>query len=342
MDFAIGFGAQLADPSPARATAAARLRRRRGVRRAGRVRPHLGTRAPLAEVVRAHECARDLPELRSRAHVHDPCRTRRGAHAVQLQPSGARRRARRNARCALGRAPRSRRRPGRDPAGDDALQRRPRAHLPRGRGVAADDQLACGSTTSSRGTASSTSRRTRSCPVPCSCRIPRCSWRAARRTPSSWRRSTASARCARLRGHRRSSRLLRPLPRDDRQNRDRRTLRVDRRPTTPSRRCCPRSCSTTATRRSASARAANGSSPSRSRTGTAASPPPSEDTEDDDNVAEIAQSRERVVAKLHEANVPVSRSPATFNVDHAYGTADYAIAVRRALARSRRRRGACA
>jgi alkanesulfonate monooxygenase SsuD/methylene tetrahydromethanopterin reductase-like flavin-dependent oxidoreductase (luciferase family) len=54
-------------------------------------------------------------------------------------------------------------------------------------------------------------------------------------------------------------------------------------------------------------------------------PPPSEDTEDDDNVAEVARSRERMVAKLHEANVPVRpASTATYNIDHAYGTADYA------------------
>jgi alkanesulfonate monooxygenase SsuD/methylene tetrahydromethanopterin reductase-like flavin-dependent oxidoreductase (luciferase family) len=54
-------------------------------------------------------------------------------------------------------------------------------------------------------------------------------------------------------------------------------------------------------------------------------PAPSEDTEDDDNVAEVARSRERMVAKLHEANVPVRpASTATYNIDHAYGTADYA------------------
>ena len=55
-------------------------------------------------------------------------------------------------------------------------------------------------------------------------------------------------------------------------------------------------------------------------------PPPNEDTEEDDNVAEVALSRERMVAKLHEANVPVRpASTATYNIDHAYGTADYAV-----------------
>ena len=56
-------------------------------------------------------------------------------------------------------------------------------------------------------------------------------------------------------------------------------------------------------------------------------PPPSEDTEDEDNVAAIARQRELVVAKLHEANIPVGpNTTATFNIDHAYGTADRAIA----------------
>jgi hypothetical protein len=54
-------------------------------------------------------------------------------------------------------------------------------------------------------------------------------------------------------------------------------------------------------------------------------PPPNEDTEHDDNIAEVARSRDRMVAKLHEANVPVRPAPtATYNIDHAYGTADYA------------------
>ena len=54
-------------------------------------------------------------------------------------------------------------------------------------------------------------------------------------------------------------------------------------------------------------------------------PPPNEDTELDDNVAAVARSAELVVARLHEANIPVSpAATATFNIDHAYGTADYA------------------
>ena len=58
----------------------------------------------------------------------------------------------------------------------------------------------------------------------------------------------------------------------------------------------------------------------------AGAPEPSEDTEDDDNVAAMAVNAENLVARLHEANVPVTpNSTGTFNVDHAYGTADYAM-----------------
>lgn len=55
-------------------------------------------------------------------------------------------------------------------------------------------------------------------------------------------------------------------------------------------------------------------------------PPPREDTADDDNVAAIRRDQELVVARLHEAKIPVT--PATtgvFNVNHAYGTAAQAI-----------------
>lgn len=56
-------------------------------------------------------------------------------------------------------------------------------------------------------------------------------------------------------------------------------------------------------------------------------PPPAENTERDDNVAAIERDKEELVAKLHEANIPVSpNTTATFNIDHAYGTADRAIA----------------
>jgi alkanesulfonate monooxygenase SsuD/methylene tetrahydromethanopterin reductase-like flavin-dependent oxidoreductase (luciferase family) len=55
-------------------------------------------------------------------------------------------------------------------------------------------------------------------------------------------------------------------------------------------------------------------------------PPPAEDTEQDDNVTEIRRSADRLVAYLHEARIPVTpASTATFNVDHAYGTATQAI-----------------
>jgi alkanesulfonate monooxygenase SsuD/methylene tetrahydromethanopterin reductase-like flavin-dependent oxidoreductase (luciferase family) len=55
-------------------------------------------------------------------------------------------------------------------------------------------------------------------------------------------------------------------------------------------------------------------------------PPPAEDTEDDDNVAAIKADAERMIARLHEANVPITPSTgATFNINHAYGTADQAV-----------------
>ncbi len=57
----------------------------------------------------------------------------------------------------------------------------------------------------------------------------------------------------------------------------------------------------------------------------AGAPPPNEDTDGDDNVAAMAREAELVVAKLHEANIPVTpNSTGTYNVNHAYGTADYA------------------
>ncbi|MBS2534754.1 LLM class flavin-dependent oxidoreductase [Catenulispora sp. NF23] len=55
-------------------------------------------------------------------------------------------------------------------------------------------------------------------------------------------------------------------------------------------------------------------------------PEPSEDTADDDNAAVLKLEREAVVAKLHEANIPVRpSSTGTYNVDHAYGTASRAV-----------------
>ncbi len=55
-------------------------------------------------------------------------------------------------------------------------------------------------------------------------------------------------------------------------------------------------------------------------------PAPAEDTENDDNIAAIARDREDVVAKLHEANIPVRPGDTgTFNVNHAYGRAGRAI-----------------
>jgi alkanesulfonate monooxygenase SsuD/methylene tetrahydromethanopterin reductase-like flavin-dependent oxidoreductase (luciferase family) len=55
-------------------------------------------------------------------------------------------------------------------------------------------------------------------------------------------------------------------------------------------------------------------------------PPPAQDTEDDDNVAAIKADADAMVAKLHEANIPVRPSTlGTYNVNHAYGTVDHAI-----------------
>jgi alkanesulfonate monooxygenase SsuD/methylene tetrahydromethanopterin reductase-like flavin-dependent oxidoreductase (luciferase family) len=56
-------------------------------------------------------------------------------------------------------------------------------------------------------------------------------------------------------------------------------------------------------------------------------PEPAEDTENEDNVAAIKRDKELVVARLHEANIPVGpNTTATFNIDHAYGTPERAIA----------------
>ena len=57
-------------------------------------------------------------------------------------------------------------------------------------------------------------------------------------------------------------------------------------------------------------------------------PPPRAGREDDDQVAEIAEARERMIAHLHEAKIPVRpNSGDTFNlVEHAYGSWRDAIA----------------
>jgi alkanesulfonate monooxygenase SsuD/methylene tetrahydromethanopterin reductase-like flavin-dependent oxidoreductase (luciferase family) len=56
-------------------------------------------------------------------------------------------------------------------------------------------------------------------------------------------------------------------------------------------------------------------------------PKPNEDTELEDNVVAIERDREALVARLHEAEIPVNaNTTATFNINHAYGTADRAIA----------------
>ena len=57
-------------------------------------------------------------------------------------------------------------------------------------------------------------------------------------------------------------------------------------------------------------------------------PPPALDTENDDNVAALHKDKERLIAKLHEANIPVTpNTGSSFGlVDHAYGDAEHAIA----------------
>ncbi|MHB8463246.1 MAG: LLM class flavin-dependent oxidoreductase [Acidimicrobiales bacterium] len=64
----------------------------------------------------------------------------------------------------------------------------------------------------------------------------------------------------------------------------------------------------------------------------AGGPPPAEDTELDDNTAAVAADRDRMVTFLHEAKIPVTpTSTAVYNVDHAYGTPERAIAYVEAL-----------
>ncbi len=52
----------------------------------------------------------------------------------------------------------------------------------------------------------------------------------------------------------------------------------------------------------------------------AGGPPPAQDTEDDDNVEAIREEAQVLVAKLHEANIPVNPNSPFFGVNHAYGT----------------------
>ncbi|MHB8671473.1 MAG: LLM class flavin-dependent oxidoreductase [Acidimicrobiales bacterium] len=64
-----------------------------------------------------------------------------------------------------------------------------------------------------------------------------------------------------------------------------------------------------------------------------AGPPPAEATEADDNLAALERDREVMVARLHEAKIPVDPTAAgIFNAQHAYGTPAQAIAYVEALA----------
>ncbi|GAA1981649.1 hypothetical protein GCM10009838_48680 [Catenulispora subtropica] len=66
--------------------------------------------------------------------------------------------------------------------------------------------------------------------------------------------------------------------------------------------------------------------PPRGASTSAPGPEPAEDTEDDDNAAVLRSEREALVARLHEADIPVRpSSTGTYNVDHAYGTAARAM-----------------
>ncbi|WP_381559994.1 LLM class flavin-dependent oxidoreductase [Streptomyces eurythermus] len=56
-------------------------------------------------------------------------------------------------------------------------------------------------------------------------------------------------------------------------------------------------------------------------------PVPDQRTEAGDDAAALEQGRERLVARLHEAEIPVTPSDTgTYNADHAYGSAENAIA----------------
>ena len=86
-------------------------------------------------------------------------------------------------------------------------------------------------------------------------------------------------------------------------------------------------------RRPESGLAVNGSSPSPSPAGTA--PPPAQDTDNDDNVAAIRKYAEQMVARLHEAKIPVRPSSlATYNVNHACGNWENTIEYVERLAES--------
>lgn len=61
-------------------------------------------------------------------------------------------------------------------------------------------------------------------------------------------------------------------------------------------------------------------------------PPPDESEGSGDVLADVDRARDRMVAKLHEANVPVTPSAtATYNVNHAYGDAAVALRFAREL-----------
>jgi alkanesulfonate monooxygenase SsuD/methylene tetrahydromethanopterin reductase-like flavin-dependent oxidoreductase (luciferase family) len=55
-------------------------------------------------------------------------------------------------------------------------------------------------------------------------------------------------------------------------------------------------------------------------------PPPSEVLGSSDHVAEIAAARDEMVARLHDAKIPVTpTTTSVYNIDHAYGTPNRAI-----------------
>ena len=74
-------------------------------------------------------------------------------------------------------------------------------------------------------------------------------------------------------------------------------------------------------------RAGSGSSPRRSPTGTAVVRSRARTPSSKTTCSPIERDKEALVARLHEAKIPVNpNTTATFNINHAYGTADRAIA----------------
>ena len=287
-------------------------------------------------LVRAHERARDLPDLgrgQDRTHPHRP---RRRVHALQLQPPGPGRRARRDARRPLGGRVDLGAGPRRDAAGDVAVRRRPRRTYAGGRGGAAHDRRhAWRERASSSGTASSSISPPRPI-LPRPVQIPH---------PPLFLACTKNdtLQLAAEYGHRRTGdRVRRPrrrprdaddLRRGHRATR-RRALRLDggQRPLL---RALPHHRPRRRRRGpAASAHGGSGSSPSRSRTGTAAARRRARSPSPRTTWPRSARRRtawSRACTRRRSRCTP--STTATFNVDHAYGDCRDAIAYAERLGR---------